>query len=97
MPRPYRVPWSPVLPGLGILFALYLMKDLPLSTWLRFIGWLAVGMLIYWLYGYRNSKLRRDYATAHAGAGPNTTAGEDPTGTSDSSGTSGPGRDGPRS
>lgn len=59
MPRPYRVPWSPVLPLLGIAFAVYLMADLPLSTWLRFIGWLALGVLIYFVYGYRNSRLRK--------------------------------------
>jgi APA family basic amino acid/polyamine antiporter len=58
MPRPYRVPWSPVLPILGVLFAVYLMADLPLSTWIRFIIWLAAGLAIYFLYGYRHSKLR---------------------------------------
>jgi APA family basic amino acid/polyamine antiporter len=59
MPRPYRVPLSPWFPILGIVFAAYLMKDLPLATWIRFVVWLAVGMLIYALYGYRNSRLRR--------------------------------------
>jgi APA family basic amino acid/polyamine antiporter len=59
MPRPYRVPWSPLLPILGILFAVYLMTDLPLSTWFRFVIWLVLGVLIYLLYGYRNSRLRR--------------------------------------
>jgi APA family basic amino acid/polyamine antiporter len=59
MPRPYRVPLSPVFPILGILFAVYLMKDLPLATWIRFVLWLAVGVIIYAAYGYRNSRLRR--------------------------------------
>ncbi|GAA0806320.1 amino acid permease [Spirilliplanes yamanashiensis] len=58
MPRPYRVPWSPVLPILGILFAVYLMTDLPLSTWIRFVVWLGAGVVIYFAYGYRHSKLR---------------------------------------
>ncbi len=58
MPRPYRVPWSPVLPVLGVLFAVYLMSDLPLSTWLRFVAWLGLGLAIYFLYGYRHSRLR---------------------------------------
>jgi APA family basic amino acid/polyamine antiporter len=58
MPRPYRVPWSPVLPLIGVAFAVYLMLDLPLDTWLRFLGWLAAGLLIYFLYGYRHSRLR---------------------------------------
>jgi APA family basic amino acid/polyamine antiporter len=58
MPRPYRVPWSPFLPILGVLFAVYLMADLPLSTWIRFVIWLALGLAIYFLYGYRHSRLR---------------------------------------
>jgi basic amino acid/polyamine antiporter, APA family len=59
MPRPYRVPWSPVLPILGVAFAVYLMSDLPLTTWIRFVVWLAIGMIIYFAYGYRHSRLRR--------------------------------------
>jgi APA family basic amino acid/polyamine antiporter len=66
MPRPYRVPWSPVLPILGVLFALYLMKDLPLSTWIRFVVWLVVGMVIYFAYGYKNSRLRREHVAGQA-------------------------------
>jgi basic amino acid/polyamine antiporter, APA family len=62
MPRPYRVPWSPVLPILGVLFALYLMSDLPWETWVRFVVWLAIGILIYALYGYRHSRARNDPA-----------------------------------
>ena len=62
MPRPYRVPLSPVLPILGVLFAVYLMSDLPLDTWIRFVVWLVIGMAIYFLYGYRNSRLRREAA-----------------------------------
>jgi APA family basic amino acid/polyamine antiporter len=60
MPRPYRVPFSPVLPLLGIAFALYLMSDLPLTTWIRFLIWLAAGLLIYAVYGYRHSRLRTE-------------------------------------
>lgn len=63
MPRPYRVPWSPVLPLLGIAFAIYLMADLPWDTWVRFVVWLLIGVVIYWLYGYRNSRLRREEST----------------------------------
>jgi APA family basic amino acid/polyamine antiporter len=64
MPRPYRVPFSPVFPVLGVLFAVYLMKDLPVATWIRFVIWLAVGMVIYGLYGYRHSRLRRNLGPA---------------------------------
>lgn len=58
MPRPYRVPWVPVLPILGVAFAVYLMSDLPWETWVRFVVWLAVGLVIYAAYGYRHSRLR---------------------------------------
>jgi len=61
MDRPYRVPFSPVFPILGVLFAVYLMKDLPLATWIRFVLWLGVGMLIYVFYGYKNSRLRMQH------------------------------------
>jgi APA family basic amino acid/polyamine antiporter len=59
------VPWSPVLPLIGIAFAIYLMSDLPWETWVRFVVWLAIGLIIYALYGYRHSHLRRE-ATATA-------------------------------
>jgi APA family basic amino acid/polyamine antiporter len=59
MPRPYRVPLSPIFPLLGVAFAVYLMRYLPLLTWIRFVIWLAIGMVIYALYGYRHSRLRR--------------------------------------
>jgi APA family basic amino acid/polyamine antiporter len=58
MPRPFKVPLSPVLPILGIAFAVYLMTDLPLATWIRFVIWLAIGAVIYAAYGYRNSRVR---------------------------------------
>jgi APA family basic amino acid/polyamine antiporter len=64
MPRPYRVPFSPVFPLLGVAFAVYLMSDLPLATWIRFVIWLAIGIAIYALYGYRHSRLRRDLGPA---------------------------------
>ena len=58
--RPFRVPFGPVIvPGLGLLSCLFLMAYLPPSSWLRFVGWLAAGLVIYGLYGYRNSRLRR--------------------------------------
>ena len=56
--RPFRVPGVPVVPVCGILFCLLLMSALPGITWLRLIVWLAVGLVIYFLYGYRKSVLR---------------------------------------
>ncbi len=58
--RPFRVPFGPLLlPVLGIVSCLGLIYYLPPSSWWRFIGWLGVGLVIYVLYGYRHSRLRR--------------------------------------
>jgi APA family basic amino acid/polyamine antiporter len=57
--RGYRVPFVPVFPIIGVLLCLYLMKYLERDTWLRFIGWLILGLVIYFAYGIRHSRLRR--------------------------------------
>ena len=57
-PRPFRVPWVPLLPILGVFFCAALMFSLPLETWMRFLIWLGIGMLIYFSYSVRHSKLR---------------------------------------
>ena len=57
-PRPFKVPGGYVTPALGIFFCLFLMLGLGFMTWLRFIIWLAAGLLIYIVYGYKNSRLR---------------------------------------
>ena len=51
LPRPFRTPGAPAVPIIGVLVCFYLMVGLPLSTWIRLVVWLAVGMLIYLLYG----------------------------------------------
>lgn len=55
--RPFRTPWSPVIPLLGMVFCIYLMASLPLITWLRFVIWLAVGLVIYFGYSRNHSAL----------------------------------------
>jgi len=55
--RPFSVPFGPVFPILGIASCLYLMLALPVITWVRFLVWLNIGMLIYWFYGRWNSPL----------------------------------------
>ena len=55
--RPFRVPLYPVIPILGIVLCGYLMANLPLVTWLRFLVWLVIGLLIYAAYGFRHSKI----------------------------------------
>jgi APA family basic amino acid/polyamine antiporter len=56
-PRGFRVPLVPLLPWMSILSCLGLMLGLPLLTWLRFFGWMAIGLGIYFLFGYRRSRL----------------------------------------
>ena len=56
--RPFRVPFFPVVPILGILLCLLLMLSLPVENWYRLFGWLALGLVIYFGYGYRHSRLR---------------------------------------
>ncbi len=57
--RPFRTPGVPFIPILGILSCLYLMAGLPKDTWMRLLGWMAIGLVIYFFYGIRKSKLRR--------------------------------------
>jgi basic amino acid/polyamine antiporter, APA family len=57
-PRPFRVPLVPLFPIIGTVLCLALMISLPVETWYRFIIWLALGLLIYFLYGVRHSRLR---------------------------------------
>ena len=59
-PRPFRTPFVPVVPILSIVTCLYLMMQLPLVTWIRFGLWLGLGLVLYFLYGYRKSKLRTE-------------------------------------
>jgi APA family basic amino acid/polyamine antiporter len=56
-PRPFRTPWVPLLPALGILSCLYLMLGLPTSAWVRFAVWLLVGLVLYYAYGFAHSRL----------------------------------------
>ncbi len=58
LPRPFKTPWSPVVPALGILSCGYLMYGLPLDTWLRLIIWMAVGFVIYFTYSRTHSHVQ---------------------------------------
>ncbi|WP_298219033.1 amino acid permease [Halothiobacillus sp.] len=57
LPRPFKNPFGYTLPILGILSCGALMMFLPVVTWIRFLGWLAIGMVIYFAYSYRHSHL----------------------------------------
>jgi hypothetical protein len=55
--RPFRVPGGPIIPILGTISCIYLMLSLSVMTWVRFLGWLDIGMVIYWFYGRTHSPL----------------------------------------
>lgn len=61
MPRPFKLAFHPFIPSIGIMFCLYLMASLPLETWLRFGIWMCIGLIIYFAYGYKNSKVQIAY------------------------------------
>src|SRR5215208_6806331 len=55
--RPFRVPLSPVVPVLSAVACLYLMANLSIETWIRFLAWLLLGLAVYAGYGYRHSRV----------------------------------------
>jgi len=57
-PRPFRTPFVPLVPILGAGICLVQMASLPGDTWLRLVIWMAIGLVIYFGYGARHSKLR---------------------------------------
>ena len=59
LPRPFKTPWVPVVPLLGAAICLAQMAALPYDTWLRLLFWFLLGLVIYFFYGMRNSKLHK--------------------------------------
>ncbi|MFK6999520.1 amino acid permease [Flavobacterium oreochromis] len=57
IPRAFKTPLVPFVPIAGILVCLYLMYSLPLESWMRLVIWMALGIIIYFMYGKKNSKL----------------------------------------
>ena len=56
--RPFRTPWVPFVPIMGILISLALMLALNRVTWIRLVVWLVIGMVIYFTYSVKHSKVR---------------------------------------
>jgi len=57
LPRAFKVPWVPLIPILAIIACVWLMLNLTVLTWLRFIVWMVLGVVIYFVYSRRNSLL----------------------------------------
>jgi APA family basic amino acid/polyamine antiporter len=57
--RPYKLPFNPLFPGLGVFFCLYLMANLATVTWISFFIWTFIGLIIYFAYGKNHSLLNK--------------------------------------
>jgi len=64
--RPFKTPFVPLVPFLGIVSALYLMSQLALITWTVMLSWLAVGLVIYFTYSIKHSKVQKLAKAAEA-------------------------------
>lgn len=58
VPRPFRTPWVPVVPILGMVVSLALMLSLDLPAWIGFGGWMILGLIIYFAYSRRHSTVQ---------------------------------------
>jgi APA family basic amino acid/polyamine antiporter len=58
MKRPFRTPWVPFVPIMGIVVSGLMMLSLPFDTWLRLIIWLVIGMFVYFFYGRHHSRVQ---------------------------------------
>ncbi|HUA19135.1 MAG TPA: amino acid permease [Bryobacteraceae bacterium] len=67
LPRPFKTPWVPAVPILGIVVSLGLMSGLAAGAWLRLVVWLIIGMFIYFGYGRKNSRVQQHLAAVQSG------------------------------
>ncbi|VVB87941.1 Amino acid permease [uncultured archaeon] len=58
LPRPFKTPFVPWVPVLGALFSFVQMAALPVDTWLRLLIWMGIGLVIYFSYSRRHSKVQ---------------------------------------
>ena len=65
LPRPFKTPLVPLVPILGVITCLAQMMALPFDTWMRLVIWMVAGFFIYFLYGRKHSKVRKDLHKAH--------------------------------
>ncbi|MGW5816071.1 amino acid permease C-terminal domain-containing protein, partial [Streptomyces noursei] len=71
LPRAFRTPFVPFVPLLSVLASLWLMLNLPAETWIRFAIWMALGFVVYFVYGRSHSRLAlREHRRTGAEARP---------------------------
>lgn len=63
--RKFKCPWVPLTPILSIAFCLFLTASMPLVTWMRFGLWMAVGLVVYFMYGMKNSTMNKETTTSN--------------------------------
>ena len=65
IPRTFKVPFSPVLPIISAAICLYLMLNLSVETWIRFLVWLAIGLVIYFVWSGHHSRVQTGVELPH--------------------------------
>jgi APA family basic amino acid/polyamine antiporter len=68
-PRPFRTPWVPLIPILGVISNGYMMLKLGMWNWIRLVAWLGIGLLVYFTYSVKHSRVQ----ALQAGSGPKDT------------------------
>jgi basic amino acid/polyamine antiporter, APA family len=69
-PRPFRTPWVPMVPILGLGFNGYMMYKLGWINWARLVIWLVIGLVVYFLYGRHHSRLQDSLSKSRSTPGP---------------------------
>ncbi len=68
--RPFRTPLVPLVPILGIIICGYMMVELGIANWIRLIGWLLIGLVVYFGYGQKHSRVQRGVLPADMDEAP---------------------------
>jgi APA family basic amino acid/polyamine antiporter len=61
-PRPFRTPLVPLIPALGVAINVYLMVNLGKWNWVRLVGWLVIGLFVYFGYSRYHSRVQNNYS-----------------------------------
>ena len=65
IPRPFKVPFMPVVPILSVIICVYLMLNLAVETWLRFLIWLAIGFVVFFAYAHWHARTNTGQSLHH--------------------------------